>query len=146
MMCVVDGDVLPGDVADVLPARNLFEGEKADLVAGVEEVTRLRVVRGAHDVAAAVVTKDFGALFLPTARHGLAHPEKCLVPVAAVEFHDFAVQQEALICEGRLAETEATAVFVDGFVVFKKLDMNCIEPGVLEVPQDAAGGVKRDAA
>ena len=35
---VVDGDVLPGKIADVLPAGNLFEDQESDLVAGVEEV------------------------------------------------------------------------------------------------------------
>ena len=35
---VVDRDQLPEFVADVLPARNLFEDEKAHFVAGIEEM------------------------------------------------------------------------------------------------------------
>jgi hypothetical protein len=35
---IVDGNVLPGSVADVLLAGDLFEDEQAQLVAGVEEV------------------------------------------------------------------------------------------------------------
>jgi hypothetical protein len=53
-----------GEVADVLPAGNLFEHQQADLVAGVEEVARLRVVRGAHDVAVQAVAQDVGVLAL----------------------------------------------------------------------------------
>src|SRR5580704_3994487 len=41
---VIDRDVLPRMIADVLPARNLFEHKQANLVAGVEKVVRLRVV------------------------------------------------------------------------------------------------------
>jgi len=39
---VIDGDVLPGQIANVLPAGNLFEHKQADLIAGIEEVARLR--------------------------------------------------------------------------------------------------------
>jgi len=36
---IVDGDLLPSFVADVLPAGDLFQNEKADFVAGVEKMT-----------------------------------------------------------------------------------------------------------
>ena len=35
---IVDGEILPGLVADVLPAWNLFEHQQPDLVAGIEEM------------------------------------------------------------------------------------------------------------
>ena len=41
---VIDGGLLPWFGAGVLPARNLFKDEKTDLVAAVEEVTRLRIM------------------------------------------------------------------------------------------------------
>ena len=41
---VIDGGLLPWFGAGVLPARNLFKEEKTDLVAAVEEVTRLRIM------------------------------------------------------------------------------------------------------
>ena len=46
---VVDRDQLPGFVADVLPARNLFEDEKAHFVAGIEEMTGSAIPEGAPD-------------------------------------------------------------------------------------------------
>ena len=48
---VAHRQILPGFVADVLPAGDLFEDQQAEFVAGVQEVGRLRIVRGAHDVA-----------------------------------------------------------------------------------------------
>ncbi len=71
---VVDGDLLPGLVADVLPAGNLFEHQQADLVAAIEEVARLRIVRGADDVAVQIVAQDVGVL--RCTRAGMAWPTK----------------------------------------------------------------------
>ncbi len=48
---VVDGDQLPRFVADVLPAGNFLQHQQANLVAGIEKVARLRIVRGPHDIA-----------------------------------------------------------------------------------------------
>ena len=67
---VVDGNLLPFFVAYVLPAGNLFEDEQADLVATVEEVAGLRIVRGADDVAMEVFAQDVGIFALYAAGHG----------------------------------------------------------------------------
>ena len=48
---VAHRQVLPCPVADVLPARNLFEHQQPQFVAGVQKCRRLRVVRRADDVA-----------------------------------------------------------------------------------------------
>ena len=55
---VIDGDVLPGLVPDVLPARDLFQDQKADFVAGVKEMARLRIMRSTGDVALELVPQD----------------------------------------------------------------------------------------
>src|SRR5205814_10397819 len=73
---VVDRDQLPGFVADVLPARNLFEDEKAHFVAGIEEMTGLWIARSAYDVAVEVVAQDAGVATLRAAGHGLADEGK----------------------------------------------------------------------
>ena len=52
--------VLPGRVAHVLPARRLRPDHQAKLVAGVEEMRRLRVVRAADHVAVQLVPEDLG--------------------------------------------------------------------------------------
>jgi hypothetical protein len=53
---VVDGDVPPRFVADMLPSGDFFEHKKTKLIAGIEEMSRLRVVRRSHDVALETVT------------------------------------------------------------------------------------------
>ena len=47
---VLHGDVLPSVAADVLPAGNFGEDQQSQLVTAVDEVARLRVMRGAHRV------------------------------------------------------------------------------------------------
>ena len=69
---IVDGDILPGFVSDVLPAGNLFENEQADLVAGIKKMTRLRIVRCADDVALELVAQDLCVAALGAA--GMACP------------------------------------------------------------------------
>ena len=61
---VVERLLLPGLVADVLPAGNLGEHEQTELVACVDEVLALRVVRGAHRVAAKLLLEDARVLAL----------------------------------------------------------------------------------
>jgi hypothetical protein len=91
----------------VLPAGNLFEHQQADLVAGVEEVARLRIVRGADDVALQVLAQDDGVLALHAGGHGLAHPGEGLMAVEAAQLDDFAVEREALRREAGFAEADA---------------------------------------
>jgi len=105
---VVDGDILPGGVSDVLPARNFFQDEQADFIAGIKKMTRLRVMRGADDVALEFVTQDVGIAALRTAGHRLANEGKGLMPVEAAQLDDFAVELEAVIGELGFAEAETT--------------------------------------
>ena len=93
---VVDGDLLPGLVADVLPAGDLFEDEQADLVAAVEEVARLRIVRGADDVAVEILAENVGVLALRAGGHGLADEREGLMAIEAAQLDDLAVEREAL--------------------------------------------------
>ena len=107
---VVDGDLLPVLVADVLPAGNLFEDEQADLVAAIEEVARLRIVRGADDVAVEVLAQDVGILALHACGHRLTDEGKGLVAIEAAQLDDFAVEREALVGEDGFAEADAARV------------------------------------
>ena len=106
---VIDGDVLPGKIADVLPAGNLFQNQKTDLVAGVEEVAGLRVVRGADDIAMQVLAQDQSVLALHACGHGLADPWECLMAIKAAQLDDCAVEREALRCEAGLSPSKSAA-------------------------------------
>ena len=49
---VVDRDVLPGQRPDVLPAGNLLQHQQSNFIAGIQKMPRLRIMRGAYDIAA----------------------------------------------------------------------------------------------
>ncbi len=110
---VVDGDELPRLVADVLPAGNFLEDEETHLVAGVEEMAGLRIVRSAHDVAMEFVPEDARIAALGAAGHGLADEGEGLMAVEAAELDDFAVQLKAMVGELGFAEAEGALVMID---------------------------------
>src|ERR1700756_5280052 len=55
---VVNREKFPRLVADSLPTGNFLEDQKADFIACVEEVPRLRIVGGAYDIALQFVAKN----------------------------------------------------------------------------------------
>ena len=79
----------------------------------IEKVARLRIVRGAHDVALQVVAQNVGVPALDAARHGLADKGKCLMTVQPAQLDDFAIQREAMIGELRFAKADGARVFID---------------------------------
>src|SRR5213592_645997 len=101
---VIDGEQLPGFVANVLPAGNLFEDKQAHFVAGIEEMTGLRIMRSAHDVAMEFMAQDAGIAALGAAGHGLADEGKRLMTVEAAELDDFAIDRKST----RLNSSHAT--------------------------------------
>jgi len=103
---VVNGDQLPRFVADVLPAGNFLEHQQSNFVAGIEKVARLRIVRGAHDVAPELVTEDVRVPALGAARHGLADEGKGLMAVQSAQLDHLAIELEAVIGELRFAKTD----------------------------------------
>src|ERR1039457_5730889 len=109
---VVDGDLLPGFVPDVLPARDFLQHEKADFVAGVKKMTRLRIMRGANDVAPELFTQDLRVGALSASRHGLPDKWEDLMTVEAAQLNALAVQLEAVIGNLGLAETETAGVCI----------------------------------
>src|SRR5215469_7525219 len=89
---VVDGDPLPGFGTDVLPARNLLKDKEPNLVAAVQEVARLRIVRGADNVAVKPLAQNIRVFTLHASGHGLADKGKRLVTIQTTELDDLTVQ------------------------------------------------------
>ena len=89
-----------------MPARRFLPDQQAELVAGVEEVRRLGIVRAAHHVAVELVLEDLGVLALHPGGHGHAGVRVELVPVEPEQLQPLPVQEEALGPEGRLAEPD----------------------------------------
>ena len=94
---VAQAERLPVLVADVLPAGDLLEDQQADLVAAIQKVRRLRVMRGAHDVAAQFVLEDVGVLALQPCRGRRADVGIGLVAVEADQLDAPAVEVEAVV-------------------------------------------------
>src|SRR6202007_3059082 len=125
----------PGFGADVLPAGNLFEDEEADLVAAVQEVARLGIVRGAHAVAVQAVVEDLRILPLHARRHGLADKGEGLMAIQSTQLDDLAVEGEAVIGEGSLAESYAAGVLIDDLAGAEKLHVHGVELRPVELPE-----------
>ena len=126
---IIHGRILPRLIADVLPPRNLFEHQQARLVAGVQKGGRLRVVRGAHNVALQFLAQHQGVARLHPRRHGAAGVGERLVAVQAAQLHVLAV--EIKTGETRFPEPDPRAVSVA--VVEPRSHL--VELGPAEVPQ-----------
>ena len=113
LLHVAHRQILPGFVADVLPAGDLLKHQQAGFVAGIQKMRRLRIVRGAHEVAFQIVLEDQGIAALHAGRHGAADVRERLMPVEAAQLDVLPVQHEALRGEARLAEADARGVFIN---------------------------------
>src|SRR5689334_2525736 len=105
--------IFPTGVTDMLPARNLFEYQEAVLIARVEKVWRLRIVRGAHDIALELFSKNPRVATLHARRHCLADKRKRLVAIQSAQLQVLAIQQETVRRESRFAKSDASFIVVD---------------------------------
>ena len=125
---VVDRLFLPVLVADVLPTRDLGEDQKPQLVAGVDEILALRIVRGAHGVAAKLFFQDARVLPLQALRRGIAHVRIRLMAVEPAHKRVLAVEVKSVLLEHGGAEAEARFHHVHGLhirVVQRRFE--CVE-------------------
>ncbi len=91
-------------VSDVLPARRLLPHHQPQLIAGVEEMRRLRVVRAADHVAVELVLDQLRIPGLKPRRRRHPGVGKQLVTVESEDLEPFAVQVEAVQPKDRLPE------------------------------------------
>src|SRR6185369_16906459 len=105
--------ILPLLIADVLPARNLFEHEQTILVTRIQEVRRLRIMRRAHNVALQLLLENPRIAFLHARRHRLADERKSLMSIETTELHVFAIQEETIRSETRFPKASTGRVFVN---------------------------------
>src|SRR3981081_2584041 len=132
---VVDRQILPGCIPDMLPAGYLLQYEQAQLIAGVQKVPRLGVVRGAHDVALQVLAQDLRVAALHAPRHCGADEWKGLMAVESAKLYDFAVELKAVIREARASEAKAALILVEELSFAQQPYADAVQGGVLEVQQ-----------
>src|SRR5215475_3169583 len=110
---IVDREILPLLVADMLPARDFLEHQESHLITRIKKVWRLRVVRRPHDIALEIFAKNPGVASLHARGHRLPHEGKCLMPVQPPQLQMLSVEEEPVWCEFRLAKSNARAVLID---------------------------------
>ena len=127
---------LPRRVADVLPAGKLGEHEQPQLVARIDKVPALRVVRRAHRRAAELFLQYPRVLALERLGRGVAHVGIALVTVQAAEEHTLAVEIKPAAAEFRRAKAEADRLFVGhGAARVKQLGADRVEIRLVQRPR-----------
>ena len=109
---ILNGPALPRRVADMLPAGNFGENKKAQLVARIDKVPALRIVRRAHRRAAKLFLQYPRILALERFRRGVAHIGIALVAVQTAEKYALAVKIKPAAAKFRRAKAEANRLFV----------------------------------
>src|SRR5439155_11130090 len=109
---VVDRDLFPCLVANMLPPGNLLKHQQAKLIASIQEVLRLRIMGGTNDVAVQLVSQDVGIAALYAPGHRLTNVGEGLVAVEAAQLDDLTIQFEAMVRELGLPKAEAARIFV----------------------------------
>ncbi len=124
----------------MLPAGDFFKHQEANLVAAVQKVGGLRVVRGAYQVALESVLHYVSVFFLCALAHGVAHIGEALVAVQAANLERLAVEEKALGRKARGAETKAGAELV-GARAACQCGARQIQLRRVQLPQCQAGEV-----
>src|SRR5579871_2290140 len=104
---VVDRELFPGLVPNVLPARNLFQDEQADFIAGVQKMAGLRIVRCTNDIAFQLLAQNLCVATLNATRHRLTHPREGLMSIKPAQLDDLAVEFKTVVGKLGPAETES---------------------------------------
>ena len=128
----------------MLPAGNFLKDQQTQFVARIKEVRRLRIVRGAHQVALERVLEDFCVFFLRPAAHGVTDIGEGLMPVQTANFQLLAVEEEAFRSETSGAKTEACRQFIAA-MSGRQRELEAIQTRRVELPKIQPGKVlKRD--
>src|SRR5206468_3765266 len=86
-------------------------------------------------VAVEIVAQDIRILALHPRWHRLSDKRKGLVTIEPTQLHDLAIQREAVIREGGLAESDAPRILIDRAARFQQPHVNRIELGITQIPQ-----------
>ncbi len=98
--------------AQISPSRDLFKDHKPQLIAAVQEVFALHIVRTAHRVKSQLCLQDIRILLLRSPAHGISHIWIALMTVQADQLHLTAIEVEAPGIHLRGPESHAGMVLV----------------------------------
>src|SRR5579883_1152889 len=104
--------ILPGIVTEILPAGRFFPYHETELVAGIEEGLRLRVMRTTHHIAMQFAAKDFSIAAQDTGRHSTPDIRIEFMAIETEQFEPAAVQEKAVDFKARITESNPGAVLM----------------------------------
>src|SRR5215813_10377587 len=110
---IVDGEILPRLITDMLPARDFLEHQEPQLITRIQKVWRLWIVGRPHNIALEIFAENPGVASLHARGHRLPHEGKCLMPVQPPQLQMLSVEEEPVRCKFRFAESNARAVLID---------------------------------
>src|SRR5262249_37456614 len=105
------------------------------LVARIQKRFRLRVMGAANDVAVQLVAKHFRVMPHHPRRHRATYVWIYLVPVESKQLQPPPVEKKAVQLEAGVAQSDADAVIVDGFVVHYQRRDDVVETRCVDIPQ-----------
>src|SRR5262245_28029535 len=97
----------------MLPAGDFFQHQEPQLIAGIKKMRRLRIMRGADDIALELLLEDLSIAPLDARGHGLSYKGIGLMMVEAAKLDHLSIQLESMIGERGLAKTKAAPVFIE---------------------------------
>src|SRR2546421_11386262 len=118
LLNILQGELLPIIIADVLPARNFLEDQQAIFIAAIQKMRRLWIMRSAHDVALEFFAQNPRVALLDSRGHCLANVGKSLMTVQPAQLQMLSVQVEAFRCELRFTKSDPRLKLIDDTVSF----------------------------
>src|SRR5205085_7101101 len=118
LLDILEREILPIVIADVLPARDLFKDQQAIFITAVEELRRLRIVRSAHDVALEFFAQNPRVALLNSRGHRLTNVGKSLMTVQPTQLQMLSVQLKTFRRELRFTETDPRLILIDDALSF----------------------------
>jgi hypothetical protein len=134
LLDITHAQVFPRLIADVLPAGYLFKHQQPKLVAGIEEMRRLRIVRCADDVALQFFFEDPRIAALNARRHGLADKRERLMPIEAAQLNIAPVQIKTLRRKARFTEANPRVVMIEAVSACIETRLHLVELRTIQVP------------
>ena len=95
VMDVLDAEVFPCIIPDVLPSWDFLEDKKTDFIAAVQEMGGLRIMACPDNIDPDFIFQDIGVLSLGPFRHGIAHIRIGLMAVQPNQLYLISVEAES---------------------------------------------------
>jgi hypothetical protein len=132
---VAHGQILPGSVAQVMPARQFFPNHQAQFVACVEKSLGLRIMRAANEIAIEIAPKDFRIVPQHSWRHRKTDVREQLVPVQPENAEALAIQNETVHFKPGVAKADSPLGHVHRLSVLRQRRFHAVQSRRVHIPK-----------